>query len=315
MKHTPQSKSEPLLPELAIELERVRKLRNFTEGTYLLKKVNLIREYFSKHGLKASVLGMSGGVDSAVVLGILRKVQQAHPEVLRHIHPLCLPVSEKFAVGHDDSQLRVIEQCRSWNMEYRVINLTAIHTAVRNVFPQTTPWANGQLVSNLRTPMLYHQATISTADGFPAIVVGTTNRDEGAYLGYVGKASDGMVDLQVIADLHKSEIYRLARYLGVTNEIINAVPSGEMYDGRVDEEVFGASYDFVELFLAEKCGHQVSKDKTTWSTEAQAQYHRLSNNLEALHGYNAHKYLVGSPAVHLNVMPSAVPGGWYEQSN
>mgnify|MGYP000903357148 CR=1 FL=1 len=315
MNHRPDKafKLEPLCHELQSELLRVRQIRNFNPEEYLFLKIESIKEYFEEHRLKAAVLGMSGGVDSAVVLGILREFKRKYPNAIKQIYPICLPVNETFAIGHEKSQLRVIEQCRLWDMEYRVINLGAIHTAIRNVFPPTTPWANGQLVSNIRTPMLYHQATISTAAGVPAIVAGTTNRDEGAYLGYVGKVSDGMVDLQLIADLHKSEVYKLADCLGVCQGILEAVPAGEMYDGRVDEEVFGATYDFVELYLNHLCENWCPEGYPAhWSEKACAQYDTLSTNIEALHRYNSHKYLVGSPAVHLNVLPSAVPGGWRE---
>jgi len=84
-----------------------------------------------------------------------------------------------------------------------------------------------------------------------------------------------------------------------------------MHDGRVDEEVFGAPYDFVELWLSHRCMASRGADSIWgWSKEATDQYLTLADNLEALHQYNAHKYSVGSPAVHLNVLESAVPGGW-----
>jgi hypothetical protein len=72
--------------------------------------------------------------------------------------------------------------------------------------------------------------------------------------------------------------------------------------------VFGAPYDFVELYLCHLCaGFRIP---AAWPDEAQRQYVRLAANLEELHRFNAHKYLVGSPAVHLDVLESAVPGGW-----
>jgi hypothetical protein len=127
------------------------------------------------------------------------------------------------------------------------------------------------------------------------VVVGTTNRDEGAYLGFFGKASDAMVDLQPISDLHKSEVRALARHLGVPDDLVDAVPSGDVHDGRVDEEMIGATYDDVELALRMR------------ELELPA---RGPAAIERKHVENAHKYRVGDPAVHLDVMPRGVPGGW-----
>ena len=311
MQHQPLTKSAALLPELQSELERVRKLRAFDPADYLRAKQDRLVAYFQEHGLKAAVVGMSGGVDSAVVLGILRSV-----ETIRTF-PLALPTHEA-EVGQLAALDRIANLCKKWGVHCPPGNLFSAHNAVQAqveaILGYTgSNWASGQLTSYIRTPALYYATSLLTDQGLPAVVIGTTNRDEGSYLGYVGKASDGMVDIQLIADLHKSEVYQLAKYLSVTEEIINAVPSGEMFDGRVDEEVFGAPYDFVELWLSHRCmDYATGIPDLHWSKEAYDQYHILENNLIALHNYNAHKYLVGSPAVHLNVLESAVPGGWKE---
>jgi NAD+ synthase (glutamine-hydrolysing) len=317
MQHHPVSAPEPLLPELRAELERVRAKRAFDPRTYLDAKTRMLMCYLAKHHLRAAVLGMSGGIDSAVVLGILRQTQRYYPATLQQIVPLALP-THTAAQGQTAATDRIAHLGKQWGIPIPICNLNAPHAAIAREMdsalsssePQPSDWALGQLTSYIRTPALYFATSLLTERGFPAFVAGTTNRDEGAYLGYVGKASDGMVDIQLIADLHKSEVRSLARHLGVTQEILDAVPSGEMHDGRVDEEVFGAPYDFVELFLATRAGHPTHREGLKWSQAAQDQYHTLAGNLESLHHYNAHKYLVGSPAVHLNVLESAVPGGW-----
>src|SRR5262249_12362719 len=98
-------------------------------------------------------------------------------------------------------------------------------------------WSEGQMLSVTRTPALYGAAALLQADGYRSLVAGTTNRDEGAYLGFFGKASDGMVDLQPISDLHKSEVYALARMLDVPHPVLDAPPTGDVFDGRTDEEM------------------------------------------------------------------------------
>lgn len=312
MQHKPLSSSTALLPELVAELERVRRMRAFDPEGWIEDKVNMIADYLRENKLKGAVLGLSGGIDSAVVLGLLLEVKKRCPEVLVKVVPISMPVDVAAATGQALAEYRAKQLCDKWGVSLFVYGLGKVHAAYRDQIDRfaskPTQWAAGQLVSTIRTPALYYTTSLLTAGGTPTLVVGTTNRDEGAYLGYVGKASDGMVDLQVIADLHKSEVRAVAKVLGVTQEILDIAPTGDMYDGRVDEEVFGAPYDFVELYLAHRC--RDNSLKGLWSQAEQDQYRALAANLEALHAYNAHKYRVGSPAVHLNVMESAVPGGW-----
>lgn len=131
-------------------------------------------------------------------------------------------------------------------------------------------------------------------------------------MGYFGKASDGMVDLQIISDIHKSEVYQLAKILKVPDSTIKAVPTGDMFDHRTDEQVFGTTYDFVELYLHYLTLTKSSKKQiiNRLSAPAQKQFQILANRVEALHHYNAHKYLVDSPSVHLDIYFRIVPGGW-----
>jgi NAD+ synthase (glutamine-hydrolysing) len=124
-----------------------------------------------------------------------------------------------------------------------------------------------------------------------------------------------MVDLQMISDLHKSEVRHLAEHLAVPASVSEVVPSGDMYDGRADEQVFGAPYDFVELYMHWLCARPQTRErwKAGWSAPAQDQFDRWSDQLEKMHVYNAHKYLGRSPAVHLNIIEAAVPGGWQQE--
>ena len=77
---------------------------------------------------------------------------------------------------------------------------------------------------------LYSITAMLTTYNMRSVIVGTTNRDEGLYLGYIGKASDGMVDLQPISDLHKSQVRLVAKYLDVPQSILDVTPTGDMFD-------------------------------------------------------------------------------------
>jgi hypothetical protein len=160
-------------------------------------------------------------------------------------------------------------------------------------------------------------SALLTSSGDPAIVCGTTNRDEGAYLGFFGKASDGMVDLQILSDLHKSEVYALGALLGVPPVVMNAEPTGDVYDGKTHLEMIGAPYDFVELYtsLLAYSENERCEALSALSGGARAQYDAWGERMEAMHRYNLHKYASGNPSVHLSILPRAVPGGWREEGN
>jgi NAD+ synthase (glutamine-hydrolysing) len=160
---------------------------------------------------------------------------------------------------------------------------------------------------------LYYYTTLYSDSGAGALLVGTTNADEGQYIGYIGKASDAMVDLQIISDLHKSEIYALAKELGVPESIISVAPTGDMFDGRVDEEVFGFPYGFVELYRYFLVMNSVEKYQFITAVIESGEkeiFDKLQQNVEKMHKYNMHKYLGCSPSVHLDVLDSRVPRGW-----
>lgn len=312
-----------LHPQLQGELEEYRRQRRFNPQDLVSYKATLLNDYMRKHGLKACVIGVSGGIDSAVALQLLDSAAN-YPSTdspIEKIVALSLP-----ALGTD----AVTRQADAWvlankaveglsdKVEFGLVDLKGmLDLAVDKTFKATrlnsSKWSQGQLVPCLRTPILYYTASLLADAGLPALVIGTINRDEGAYMGYVGKASDGMVDLQLISDLHKSEVRQLASHFGVHEDIRNAAPSPDMFDGRTDEEVFGAPYDFVELYLNELvAGHAPNGPgrHRGWCGAAVIQYMMLQENVEKIHAYNAHKYLVGSPAIHLDVYESAVPGGW-----
>ena len=134
------------------------------------------------------------------------------------------------------------------------------------------------------------------------MVMGTGNHDEDGYLGYFCKAGDGVVDVQLIADLHKSEVFKVGAVLGVPQSILSSPPSADLWEGQTDEDELGVTYDFVELytgwFLKQSKEEQASfvekMDKETLE-----EWEHLSSICEQVHRRNAHK-LTG--AVNLNVL-------------
>ena len=318
MKVYNEQSDKSLNEQLINALKAIRANRNFNAKEYIEQKSNLINQYMNKYGLKACVVAISGGIDSAIVLGIIKRASEKAYSPIKKIVPMLLPVMKSTGVtNQNEATKRGKELCEKLKLKPYIIELSKINTEIRNALEpeigiKGEDWAIGQLAPYSRTPILYYTTSLLNQAGFGAIICGTTNKDEGAYLGYVGKASDGMVDVQIISDIHKSEVYQVARELEIPKSIIEVTPSGDMYDNRTDETVFGAPYDFVELYLNYLNMEDSEKEKliNSLDNESKEQFNFYAKNLENLHRYNLHKYIAKSPAIHLDLYESCVKGGW-----
>lgn len=278
-------------------------------------KSHMINKYFSDHGLKAAIIAISGGIDSALVYALIHYAKKLPNSPIQNITAVFLPSYDIGATGQKEAQSRVdqLRDAIGGSYAYAAIDDQVndiVWTAEYIADARANGWACGQAVAYTRTPHLYITSSILTASGFPAIILGTTNQDEGSYLGYVGKASDAMVDLQVISDLRKNHVHQIAEYLGVPECILSVEPTGDMFDGRTDVEVFGTSYEYARLYQYLLLDPMYKDRIAPLSTDDKNTLKLACNNLEQLHRYNAHKYLSGSQAVHLDIFPTNIKGGW-----
>lgn len=279
---------EPFAAELADMLAAVRATRRFDADAYIQVKAAALNEYATVCGLTAAVVAVSGGVDSAVVAGLVAHAAAQPGSPLRRVVCVTAPVHTSSATHQSATVERARQVCDRFGLVCHVLDLTDAHAMLSDTVTEAlglpgNSWASGQLVATTRTPAFYFVTSLLATVGERAVLVGTTNRDEGAYLGYVGKASDAMVDVQPISDIHKSEVYATAETLGVPRSVIEVIPNGDMFDGLDDVDVFGADYDFVELFLALKAFDASAAGTWVESLPAVAaeQFRRWSDNLEA----------------------------------
>ena len=315
--------NEPLDESLKQKLIKIRKVRNFDADKYIKEKAYRLNQYMSICKLSSCVVAISGGVDSAVVYGLIKFAQKQPDSPIKNVIGINLPALNNSGVTNQEETIKKAKELGNrFNDTIKVINISDINLEIQKEVHDKLDiigddWAKGQLVPYSRTSVLYYITSLLTQQNKSGILVGTTNLDEGGYLGYVGKASDGMVDVQLISDIHKSEVYKVANKLKIPKSIINAIPTGDMYDNREDIEVFGASYDFVEIYL--NFLNLSVNDKKLFIKElsnvGKKQFKFYSNNLENLHKYNSHKYLGLSPAVHLDLFDSSISGGWISYKN
>lgn len=314
-----QFKEHILHPGLHDILQVLRQRRGFDVETCLKAKETLIHQYFKHSVLKAAVIGVSGGVDSAVALALMVRASRSMEQPLKSIVAALLPYFIKTGTSNQQQATeRGMEVAKHYGATVAMVDLSTSHETLKAKADQAMgiegdDWAAGQLVSYLRTPALFYLTSLLTQQDQPAMLIGTTNRDEGGYIGYFGKAADAMVDLQILSDLHKSEVFALARALDVPESVLAAAPTGDIYDGRTDEQLIGVPYDFIELYslllsLVDQELRQSLLDRL--DSNAMEQYRDWQAKLDQLNKQNAHKYAAGSVAIHLDVYERAVPGGW-----
>lgn len=312
---TPYPDIIKITPELSEHLAKVRAKRNFHDTNYIEAKIEAINAYFAKHKLQVAVIGISGGIDSAVCLELLQLAQKSDNSPIKRIVPVMLYSDSSQGVTSNNYLRDLIDSC--YNEFFDQVAIQSVKQIVEQVKSTVyrtvaqpnedcleqsfNDWSIGQLVPHARTMVLAALCSYFTGNNQPAIVIGTTNKDEYSYLGYFGKYSDGLVDLQIISDLHKSEVYTVAKWFGVPKIIIEKAPNGDMFNGATDEQVFGVDYDLVEFITTLQVFQYPYPIERTLN-EARAR-------IEALHNQNKHKYLSGIPCVELDILPAGCLGG------
>lgn len=291
-------------------LAALRERRNFKVDDYIEKKVAAINQFFKDEFLDAAVVGLSGGVDSSVVYKLLLEAKKAPDSPIKRVLGVVCPVD----VGTTNQDkagaaaLELVHQAhngKATKADFVTIDGTRAALTIIDQSSCDDSWVHGQLASIVRTPVFYYQVAALQTQGHRSILVGTTNRSEGSYIGFFGKASDAAVDLQPIADIFKSEVLQVARALGVPESIISRPPTGDVYDGKNSEQLMGFSYDDLEAFL-------ILMD--IGGEERIQTYEYLFKSFPKIREWNSknkHKYIGGQGfARYIDIMPRAIKGGW-----
>jgi len=280
-----------LHPDLQRELQFVRSKRNFNVDDWINKKTDMLNDYMTKSGLKACCVNLSGGVDSAATLGLMLHASKKKNSPIKRVIGVAQPIHSTESIWK-----RAIECGEKMGAEVITVDQSDIHTQLServekalNVGGQE--FARGQLRSYMRTPVGFFVAQLISQSGLPCIVLGTGNLDEDGYLFYFCKAGDGVADVQLIADIHKSEVFTVAKALGVPDSILIAPPSADLWNGQTDEGELGFTYDFIELYTEYLRFDTKSKDElmARLSADGKAQFKELSEKADTIHRRNRHK--------------------------
>ena len=199
--------------------------------------VDWLKSYCETAGLKGFVVGVSGGIDSALTSTLCAETG---------LEVICLNMPIYQAPNQRARANKHIDWLddRYSNVKGQTIDLTPIFKEMEGNFPSDIQddltMANAR--ARLRMTTLY-----AFAGHEKMLVAGTGNKVEDFGVGFYTKYGDGGVDLSPIADLYKSEVFDLSRELGVIDEILQAAPTDGLWgDDRTDEDQIGASYDELE---------------------------------------------------------------------
>ena len=197
-----------------------------------------LKEYAEKANMTGFVVGISGGIDSALTSSLC---------ALTGLDVLCLnmPIHQRkeeydLAKAHIKSL-----QSRFQNVRALEIDLTASFESFRSAIPQAAA-EHGLSMANSRS-RLRMMTLYALGQANNLLVAGTGNKVEDFGIGFFTKYGDGGVDLSPIADLNKTEVTKLGKFLGVIDGIVNAAPTDGLWgDARTDEDQIGATYPELE---------------------------------------------------------------------
>lgn len=196
--------------------------------------VGFIRDAVHKVGFQRAVIGLSGGIDSALVAYLT--VAALGPENV-------LGIRMPYASSSADSMIDAQKVIDALNMQSLTVPITPFVAPFFERFEGITDTRKGNVMARMRMIVLYDQSA-----AFGGLVIGTSNKTE-ALIGYSTVYGDNAAAIQPIADLYKTQVRQLARALGVPRSIIDKPPSADLWAGQTDEGEIGYTYDRLDQLL------------------------------------------------------------------
>lgn len=203
--------------------------------------VRFLREETHRIGMTKAVLGLSGGIDSALVVELAARA--LGPE---NVLAMAMPYRE----SHPDSLTLAIASAEHAGVKLETLDISpmadaylAQHPDLEDTSQLSVRLRRGNVFSRLRMITLYDRSA-----QVGGLVFGTSNKTE-LMLGYGTQHGDMASGINPIGDLYKSQVVALSRHLGVPQDIVDRPPSADLWDGQTDEQELGYSYDAIDALL------------------------------------------------------------------
>ena len=226
------------------------------------KIVSWIKDQVNISGAKGIVLGLSGGIDSAVVAALCKKAVGRDKVLV-----LFMPCNSH---PRDLKDAKLV--AAKLGLKSRLVDLSGVYNSFLKVLPPAAGLALGNLKPRLRMCTLYY-----FANKLNYLVCGTGNKSE-LLVGYFTKYGDGGVDILPIADLFKRQVRTLARELKIPQGVIDKPPSAGLWKGQTDEGEMGITYNELDDILDKFC-----------NKKKQAASGSMFIKIKKMHGSSEHK--------------------------
>lgn len=227
------------------------------------KLINFLELEVAKTGHKSVVLGLSGGLDSAVVAVLCKEIFKENL--------LCVLLPSQFSSKSsvDDA----LELCKKFDIRHEIVSIEPLLSCYINNMKNNN-LRIGNFSARIRMTVLYD---ISARES--SIVVGTSNKSE-LFLGYGTIFGDLACAINPIGNIYKSDLFDFARFLGVTDSIINKAPSADFYEGQSDEADLGYSYSRIDEFLKSFIDKNSSKEELLKLGFEQEMIEKITNRVK-----------------------------------
>ncbi|MGE0014718.1 MAG: NAD+ synthase [Candidatus Methanomethylophilaceae archaeon] len=197
---------------------------------------SFIRDSVEKTGCSGIVIGLSGGIDSAVVTKLAADAIDP-AKILNVFMPSRVTPAADYKITKELS--------RTWGTEYKIVDIQPAVDALTSVLLSDVqaPLEKGNISARCRMIVLYNLAKKRNY-----LVAGTSNQSE-LMTGYFTKFGDGACDMTPLASTYKTEVKQIAAMIGIPQEIIDRPPSAGFWEGQTDESEMGISYDYLDAIL------------------------------------------------------------------
>ncbi len=212
-----------ILPRLKINTDLAQKIL-----------VLFLRDALNKVGFERAVIGLSGGIDSA--LSAFLAAEAVGPE---NVLAIRMPYKISSQASLDDAQtvIDALGICSD------TVDITPMVDPLLTRFPDASRLRQGNIMARMRMVILYDQSV-----AFDGLVIGTSNKTE-TLLGYTTIYGDNAAAVQPITDLYKAQVRQLSAAMGVPQSVLDKAPSADLWAGQTDEGELGFTYDLADQIL------------------------------------------------------------------
>lgn len=227
--------------------EKLKELLKIEDKQFVVNVLtNFIKQEIKKAGFKKVVIGVSGGVDSALSAFLAVKALGKENVIL-----ISMPYRESSRESIEDARLvgKVL------GAEFHEIDITPQIDAYYKNFPDASNLRRGNKMARERMAILYDFAYDNQA-----LVVGTSNKSE-LLIGYSTRWGDNAHDINPLGDLYKTQVWEIAEFIGVPEKIVKKKPSADLWPGQTDEGELGFSYNLLDQILVAYVDFKMRKDE------------------------------------------------------